>query len=103
MIKYGWFIMRRPVQVYFDEADLTRLEVWSQKRGWTKSRAIRLAVRTLTRPAADDPVLELSGMFEGLPPDLSEHFDRYLSQIYVAEHGPAYQPRRARAKSRLRR
>jgi hypothetical protein len=45
-----------------------------------KSRAIRLAVRTLTRPAATDPLLDLSGMFEGLPPDLSEHFDRYLSQ-----------------------
>jgi hypothetical protein len=94
--------MARPVQVYLDDADHTRLETWARERGWTKSRAIRLAVRTLTRPAADDPVLELSGMLEGLPPDLSEHFDRYLNQTYVAEHGPAYQPRRGRAKSRLR-
>jgi hypothetical protein len=74
-----------------------------RERGWTKSRAIRLAVRTLTRPAASDPILELSGMFEGLPADLSENFDRHLNQTYVAEHAPAYGVRRSRAKSRLRR
>ena len=96
-------IMRRPVQVYLDDTDLARLERWARERGWTKSRAIRLAVRTLTRPTADDPILELSGMFDGLPPDLSEHFDHYLNQTYVAEDGPAYRSRRARAKSRLRR
>ena len=96
-------VMPRPIQVYLDERDLSRLERWARERGWTKSRAIRLAVRALTRPAADDPVLEVSGMFEGLPPDLSEHFDRHLSQTYVAEHGPAYGSRRSRAKSRLRR
>ncbi|TMA36356.1 MAG: hypothetical protein E6J79_13355 [Deltaproteobacteria bacterium] len=95
--------MRRPVQVYLDDADLTRLERWVQERGWTKSRAIRLAVRALTRPTTDDPILELSGMFDGLPPDLSEHFDHYLKETYVAEHEPTYRSRRARAKSRLRR
>ena len=95
--------MRRPVQVYLDEADLARLERWAGERGWTKSTAIRLAVRTLTRPRADDPVLEVSGMFEGLPPDVSEHFERYLDQTYVAEHAPAYPSRRRDARSRLRR
>jgi hypothetical protein len=95
--------MPRPIQVYLDEADLARLERWARERGWTKSRAIRLAVRTLTRPAGDDPILGLSGMFEGLPSDVSEHFDRYLSETYVAEHAPAYGTRRSRAKSRLRR
>jgi hypothetical protein len=95
--------MRRPVQVYLDEADLTRLERWARQRGWTKSRAIRLAVRTLTRPAADDPVLELSGMLEGLPPDLSEHFDHHLNRTYVAEDAPRYRSTSGRPASRLRR
>jgi hypothetical protein len=95
--------MRRPIQVYLEDEDLARLERWARERRWTKSRAIRLAVRTLTRPAASDPLLELSGMFEGLPPDLSESFDRYLNQTYVAEHAPAYGTRRARTKPRLRR
>ena len=95
--------MARPIQVYLDEADLERLEQWADARGWTKSRAIRLAVRTLTRPAASDPILELSGMFEGLPADLSEHFDRHLDRTYVAENAAAYGTRRSRAKSRLRR
>ena len=95
--------MRRPIQVYLEDTDLARLESWARERGWTKSRAIRLAIRALTRPVADDPILELSGMFEGIPADLSEHFDRYLNQTYVAEHGPAYRSSRSRAKSRLRR
>lgn len=95
--------MPKPIQVYLDERDLSRLERWARERGWTKSRAIRLAVRALTRPPAADPVLELSGMFEGLPPDVSEHFDRHLNETYVAERGPAYGTRRPRAKSRLRR
>lgn len=95
--------MPRPIQVYLDDADLERLERWAAERGWTKSRAIRLAVRTLTRPASSDPILELSGMFEGLPADLSENFDRHLNQTYVAENAPAYGIRRSRAKSRLRR
>lgn len=95
--------MRRPLQVYLDEADLGCLEAWARERGLTKSRAIRLAVRALTRPAAEDPVLEVSGMFDGLPLDVSEHFDRYLNQTYVAEHGPTYRTRRTRGKSGLRR
>ena len=95
--------MPRPIQVYLDETELSRLEEWARKRGWTKSRAIRLAIRALVRPAADDPILELSGMFEGLPSDTSEHFDRYLAETYVAEHAPAYGTRRPRNKSRLRR
>ena len=96
-------MVRRPIQVYLDDTDLARLDSWARGRGWTKSRAIRLAIRTLTRQAGGDPLLELSGMFEGLPPDLSESFDRYLNDTYVAEHAPAYGTRRARAKPRLRR
>jgi hypothetical protein len=95
--------MPRPIQVYLDDDDLRRLEQWAQARGWTKSRAVRLAVRALTRPAAGDPVLEVTGMFEGLPADLSERFDHHLSQTYVAEHAPAYGTRRSPPKSRLRR
>ena len=72
--------MPRPIQVYLDETELSRLEEWARERGWTKSRAIRLAIRALVRPPAGDPILELSGMFEGLPPDVSTHFDRYLAQ-----------------------
>ena len=95
--------MARPIQVYLDDGELARLEGWARERGWTKSRAIRLAIRALVRPAAADSILEVSGMFEGLPSDTSEHFDRYLSETYVAEHAPAYGTRRSRSRSRLRR
>lgn len=45
----------------------------------TKSQTIRAAIRALTRRPGDDPVLELSGDIEGLPADVSENFEQYLS------------------------
>ena len=86
--------MTRPLQVYLDEDDLGRLEAWARERGWTKSQAIRAAVRALTRRPSDDPLLELSGDIDGLPPDLSSSFDRYLNATYVAESPAPYRARR---------
>jgi hypothetical protein len=94
--------MVRPLQVYFDEQELKRLDAWARERGWTKSQAIRVAVRALTRRPADDPILDLSGDIDGLPPDLSEHFDRYLNETFVAESPAPYRTRR-RARPPVRR
>jgi hypothetical protein len=94
--------MTRPLQVYLDERDLERLEAWARGRGWTKSQAIRAAVRALTRRPSEDPLLDLSGDIDGLPPDLSEHFARYLDETFVAESSAPYRPRR-RAKAPVRR
>lgn len=95
--------MARPLQVYLDDEDLDRLETWARARGWTKSRAIRAAVRALTRRPADDPLLELSGDIDGLPPDLSAQLDRYLDETYVAEPRAPYRTRRRAAGSAVRR
>lgn len=94
--------MSKPVQVYLDERDLARLEAWSRKRGWTKSRAVRAAIRALTREPQADPLLELSGILEDLPEDGSEQVDRYLVEAYVAERPPRYR-RRPGVRTRLRR
>jgi Ribbon-helix-helix protein, copG family len=94
--------MTRPLQVYLDEGDLARLETWARERGWTKSQAIRAAVRALTRRPADDPLLDLSGDIDGLPPDLSRRFNRYLDETYVAEPPAPYRARR-RSRSPVRR
>lgn len=95
--------MTRPLQVYLDEQDLTRLEAWARERGWTKSQAIRAAVWALTRRPAEDPVLELSGDIDGLPDDLSENFDRYLNETFVAEPPAPYRARRRRSRTAVRR
>ena len=96
--------MRRPLQIYLEAAELARLDAWAQERGWTKSQAVRAAVRALTRPAADDPVLALSGMvLEGLPADASEQFDRHLRQTFVGEDAPRYRKRARARKSIVRR
>ena len=87
----------RPLQVYLDARDLERLEAWTRERGWTKSQAIRAAIRALTRRRATDPLLELSGDIDGLPPDVSANFDRYLNETFVAEPRAPY---RARGRTR---
>jgi hypothetical protein len=92
--------MPKPLQVYLDEDDLTRLETFARARGWTKSQTIRAAIRALTQRPAEDPVLDLSGDVDGLPPDLSENFNRYLDETFVAEPSPKY---RARPRKTVRR
>ena len=71
-----------PLKVYFDEAELKRLTQWARERKWTKSQAIRAAVRALTRRSGEDPLLALSGDIDGLPADLSENFRRYLDETF---------------------
>jgi Ribbon-helix-helix protein, copG family len=66
--------MNRPVQVYMDHLELERLETSARARGWTKSQAIRAAVRALVRSDEQDPLLSGSGMIDGLPADCSEQF-----------------------------
>ena len=95
--------MMRPLQVYLDEEALRGLEAWARQRGWTKSQAIRAAVRALTRRPAEDPLLELSGDIDGLPTDLSKNLDRYLNETFVAEPPAPYRARRRRARTAVRR
>ena len=95
--------MSRPLQVYLEDAELSRLDEWARRRGWTKSQAVRAAIRALTRGPASDPVLELSGYVDGLPVDCSEQFERYLKETVVAETAPRYRARARRAGGRLRR
>jgi hypothetical protein len=92
--------MNKPLQVYLEEADHERLEAFARERGWTKSQAVRAAVRALTRRASSDPVLDLSGDIDALPPGLSREFDRHLNETFIAEPTVAY---RARRRSPVRR
>ena len=86
--------MSRRLHVYLDDADLDRLEAWARERGWTKSQAVRAAVRALTRQPVGDPLLPLSGDIDGLPADLSASFQRYLDETFVAESPAPYRTRR---------
>jgi len=77
--------MYMPLQVYMNKSELERLEAWARERRWTKSQAVRAAIRALIRPPEEDPLLGASGMIEGLPEDLSARIDRYLDETFVAE------------------
>ena len=94
-------IMPRPLQVYVDDLELERLEAWSKKRGWTKSQAVRVALRALIRAEEGNSLLAASGMIQGLPSDLSANIDRALEESFVAI-SPA-QTQKDSASRRLRR
>lgn len=97
--------MSRPLQVYVDERELAQLEAWSRDRGWTKSQTIRVALRALTSPVDEDPLLAASGTIHGLPPNLSAQVGRALQETFVATSKPRVRKpgtKTPRAKSRLR-
>ena len=83
------------MQIYMNERELDLLDAWARERGWTKSHAVRMAVRALTRVRDEDPLLRASGMIEGMPEDLSGKIDDYLEETFVAEKAPSrYRKRR---------
>lgn len=81
-----------------DNSELKKLDAWARERGWTKSQAVRMAIRALTRSREKEPLLAASGMIDGLPHDCSENFDRYLADTFIAEKRPSYHRRKRRAK-----
>ena len=95
--------MSRPLQVYLDDADLKSLTRWARERKWTKSQAVRAAIRALTREDEGEPLLRASGMIDGLPADLSARFDRYLEDTFVAEPSAPYRAQRRRSTKAVRR
>lgn len=75
--------MDRPLQVILEDRDYRELSAWAKQRGWTKSQAVRVAIRALTQPRESRGLLAASGFIDGLPGDLSAHFDRYLEETFV--------------------
>jgi hypothetical protein len=82
--------MSKPLQIYLEDDEFALLEKWACKRGWTKSQAVRAALRALTRNPEEDPLLSASGMIDSLPDDLSCRVDHYLEETFVAEKRSRY-------------
>jgi len=95
--------MSRPLQVYLDEAEHLRLEAWAREKGWTKSQAVRFALRAATHQPTGDPLLDAAGMVDGLTADASERVDHYLAESYVAEPIAKYRGAGGRKRSSVRR
>ena len=93
----------KPLQIYLDEQEFAKLEKWSREKGWTKSQAVRVALRALTRDIGEDPLLDLAGIVDGLPENCSERFDSYLKECFVAETPAKYRRKNRSSKPRIRR
>ncbi len=77
--------MSHALQVYLEDPEFQALRAWADERGWSLSQAVRVALKALTQPRDTDPLLASSGMIDGLPADLSQRFDDYLTHTFVAE------------------
>jgi hypothetical protein len=86
--------MAKPLQIYLEDSEFERLDQYASARGWSKSQAVRVALRAMTRIPETDPLLSASGMIDALPEDLSEHFDRYLQETFIAEKKSGYRKSR---------
>jgi hypothetical protein len=95
--------MERPIQVYLSDHDRERLEAWAKQHGWTKSQAVRQAIRLATKSATQDPILDLVGVFDGWPSDVSSRVDHYLNQADLAERKTKSPKRPARSRAAVRR
>ena len=83
--------MSRALQVYLEDPEFQALRAWAEERGWSLSQAVRVALKALTQPREEtDPLLASSGMIDGLPADLSQRFDDYLTHTFVAEPPSRY-------------
>jgi hypothetical protein len=94
--------MARPIQVYLGDLDLERLDTFAKRHGWTKSHAVREAIRLAARNDGDDPLLDLVGLFDG-PRDLSTNHDHYLNEAFIADKQAKPQARRRRSRATVRR
>ncbi|HKY37174.1 MAG TPA: CopG family transcriptional regulator [Polyangiaceae bacterium] len=94
----------KPLQVYLDEGELGRLDALAKSYGWTKSEAVRVAIRALTRPLAPDSILKLSGMVRGLPAGLASEVSRYLGETFDAKtpRSKSHRSRRPRVRRHQR-
>jgi hypothetical protein len=95
--------MERPIQVYLSDLDRERLEAWARAHGWTKSQAIRHAIRIATRTPAQDPILDLIGIFDGWPRDASTRVDHYLNEADRAERRAKSRKTATRSRAAVRR
>ena len=87
--------MKKPLQIYLDEPEMVSLDSWARARGWSKSHAVRIALRALTRSTEKDPLMKGCGMIDALPADLSGSIDKYLGETYIAEKAASrYRKRR---------
>jgi hypothetical protein len=86
--------MTKPLQVYLEDSEFERLDKYASEHGWSKSQAVRVAIRALTRKPETDSLLSASGMIDDLPEDLSENFDRYLQETFIAEKQSGYRKSR---------
>jgi hypothetical protein len=78
----------KPIQVYVRPDQLDPLRYLAARRDVSISHLVREGIDHVLAsvPAEEDPLLDIIGMIEGGPSDLSVRHDDYLAEAYADYH-----------------
>ncbi len=78
----------KPIQVYLRPDQLDPLRHLAARRDVSIAQLVREGVDHVLAGVSpeEDPLLDIIGMIEGGPTDISEHHDKYLAEAYADNH-----------------
>ena len=81
-------LKNKPIQVYLRPDQLDPLRHLAARREVSIAHLVREGVDHVLAsiPPEEDPLLDIIGMIEGGPSDLSERHDDYLAEAYADNH-----------------
>jgi hypothetical protein len=81
-------LTRKPIQVYLRPEQLDVLRYLAARREVSIAHLVREGVDCLLAniPVEEDPLLDIIGLVEGGPSDVSERHDDYLAEMYADDH-----------------
>jgi hypothetical protein len=81
-------LTKKRIQIYLRPEQLSRLRAIADRRNVSIAELVRQGVDRLLDdlPIEDDPLLDIIGLVDDGPNDLSERHDTYLAEIIVRDN-----------------
>lgn len=81
-------LTKKRIQIYLQPEQLNRLRAMAARRNVSIAELVRQGVDRLLEelPVEDDPLLDIIGLVDGGPEDLSERHDSYLAEVIVQDN-----------------
>jgi hypothetical protein len=81
-------LTKKRIQIYLQPEQLSRLRAIADRRNVSIAELVRQGVDRLLDdlPIEDDPLLDIIGLVDDGPKDLSERHDSYLAEMIVRDN-----------------
>lgn len=78
---------KKSLQIYLREDQIDALRTVSERRGESLAALVREGVDMLLDrlPISEDPLLDIVGLYDSAPEDLSENHDKYMVEMLAKE------------------